>query len=269
MQNRVVITIPIHKDILSLNESISLKQCFSIFFNREIFLLAPVNLNIAQYVKLVPDINVIRVKSKWLSSIEMYNKFKLSNYFYSLFDSYEYILTYELDSFVFRDELDYWVEQGFDYIGAPWFEGWDKPNSTKLIGVGNSGFSLRKISTMKKAINEINFKPRDLVGFQKIKFKLYLKFFNIYKKIFNENILIQFAPSFNEDGFIFHTFKYLTFNFNISPEYQAIAFSFEVNPSYLYSLNRNTLPFGCHGWEKYEPKFWKPFIDEYSIKINT
>ena len=50
-------------------------------------------------------------------------------------------------------------------------------------------------------------------------------------------------------------------NGSIKPE-EAIAFSFELSPSYLYKLNGNYLPFGCHAWYKYEyENFWKQHIN--------
>ena len=30
------------------------------------------------------------------------------------------MLIYQLDAFVFQDDLAYWCQQNYDYIGAPW-----------------------------------------------------------------------------------------------------------------------------------------------------
>jgi hypothetical protein len=49
-------------------------------------------------------------------------------------------------------------------------------------------------------------------------------------------------------------------DFTIAPIETAIKFSFEAQPSLLYQMNSNVLPFGCHAWEKYEPEFWEPFV---------
>ena len=41
----------------------------------------------------------------------------------------------------------------------------------------------------------------------------------------------------------------------------ALKFAFEVNPSYLYDINNEKLPFGCHAFEKYEYNtFWQKHI---------
>lgn len=51
-------------------------------------------------------------------------------------------------------------------------------------------------------------------------------------------------------------------DFNIAPVEIALKFSFETTPKQLYKRNNEQLPFGCHAWEKYDPEFWKPFIQK-------
>lgn len=41
----------------------------------------------------------------------------------------------------------------------------------------------------------------------------------------------------------------------------ALKFAFEVNPSCLYYINNEKLPFGCHAFEKYEyDTFWQKHV---------
>ena len=67
--------------------------------------------------------------------------------FYNGFRKYKFMLVHQLDAYVFKDDLLYWTKQGYDYIGAPWFEGMDNAgtNASLLPEIGNGGFSLRKI----------------------------------------------------------------------------------------------------------------------------
>jgi len=51
---------------------------------------------------------------------------------------------------------------------------------------------------------------------------------------------------------------------NVPPIKEAIKFSFEVFPEYLYFLNNSELPFGCHDWFGYFNYF---FFKEY-IPLN-
>ena len=50
---------------------------------------------------------------------------KILPFLYERYAAYEFMFTYELDAFVFKDELEKWCEQGWDYIGAPWFDGYN------------------------------------------------------------------------------------------------------------------------------------------------
>ena len=199
-----VVVIPIHKENPSKYDLISFKQCFNILDRYDIKVVVPKGLNIEAYLKIISVLDVIEINPHWLSSIDKYNKLKLSNFFYDLFDDYKYLLTYELDAFIFKDNLEYWCLKGYDFIGAPWFYGHSEPSSTEIIGVGNSGFSLRKISSLKKAINSIYYESNDnrtigrkqklITKLKKIKFRV-----NIFKK---ENKSLQNSLHFNEDWFI-------------------------------------------------------------------
>lgn len=48
--------------------------------------------------------------------------------------------------------------------------------------------------------------------------------------------------------------------FKVPGMMEAGKFSFERNCQELYRLNYNQMPFGCHRWEQFDTKFWKPFI---------
>ena len=58
-----------------------------------------------------------------LQSVGTYNQMMVERDFYKRFVEYEYILIYQLDAFVFRDELEQFCDYGYDYIGAPWIKG--------------------------------------------------------------------------------------------------------------------------------------------------
>jgi hypothetical protein len=269
--NLCVVVIPIHSDNPSNEELISFKQCFNVLKKHSIKIIAPKGLNLDIYRQVVASIEVIEIDPIWQSSIEKYNKLKLSWFFYNLFREFDYLLTYELDAFVFKDEIEFWCEKKYDYIGAPWFLGYNLPLSNDFIGVGNSGFSLRKISSMRIAIRKIYFedgnynllpkKKRLSAKIERLRFYL-----NIFRK---ENRTIQKAMHFNEDWFVSFVIPKYIVDFNIAPINDAIKFSFEVQPSYLYELNNKNLPMGCHAWQKYDFEFWKPFIEDFGYKINA
>ena len=64
-----------------------------------------------------------------------------------------------------------------------------------------------------------------------------------------------------EDRFFGSTVPRLFEWFRNCPPEEAMQFSFEACPAHLFELNKHKLPMCCHAWEKYEPEFWKAFID--------
>ena len=241
MPKDLAVIIPVHKEKMNPYEQISFLQCVRILKHREIHLIIPESISSYEYQNLYPDLIIIKIQDSWFESLQGYNLFKLSNFFYTLFEEYNYILTYELDSYIFKDDLDYWMNLNIDYIGAPWFDGYNEPVSNNIIGVGNSGFSLRKRSRIHAAMKTYFNKPPIFFFRKKRDYDHQLKELNgIY-----------------EDWFIANRLS----NLNLAVVEQAIAFSFEVNPHYLFQKNKLNLPTGCHGWYKYEVNFWKPFIE--------
>jgi hypothetical protein len=98
----------------------------------------------------------------YFKSVFGYNRLMLTASFYERFSHSKFILIYQLDAYVFRDELLYWCSKDYDYIGAPWIttpnKGFKKvlslfdskkkkARSEIFYKVGNGGFSLRKVNT--------------------------------------------------------------------------------------------------------------------------
>lgn len=270
LKNICVVVIPIHTECPSEFELISFQQCFKILGNHSIKIVAPVGLNLAKYKYVVPVFEVVFIDPIWQSSIEKYNKLKLSQFFYKLFDDYQFLLTYELDAFVFKDELLFWCDKGYDYIGSPWFVGYNNPTN-EFLSVGNSGFSLRNIKSMQKAIKKVFIKENSYLYYsiaKKNKLLSTLVLWSNYLLIYlGENHTIQRSVHRNEDGFIAQVIAIEVENFKIASVEEAIPFGFEVKPKYLYHLNKNKLPMGCHGWWQYELEFWKPFIEDFGYII--
>ena len=97
--------------------------------------------------KISPNIKILKTDFDNLKPSE-YSKFLASNDFWDLLCG-EKILIYQEDSFIFKDNINDFLE--FDFIGAPFPKTEnDTPNS-----VGNGGLSLRSKSIMKEVINTI------------------------------------------------------------------------------------------------------------------
>lgn len=231
----VTIVIPIYKQFPAETELRSLKQCLTILASYPIAVVYPQGLSLEGYLPLLnqaQEVSFINLDPKHFTGVKSYSKLLVSKAFYQLFAEYAYLLIYQLDAWVFRDELSTWCRKGFDYIGAPWLS--EPPASQKkrsplrlsqllVRRVGNGGFSLRKVST------HIRWSR-----WTQILFLLLPK---------NEDLLWSLFVPLHK------------------PSYrEALCFAFEVEPRKSLQLTEGKLPFGCHGWEKYEKDFWHSFI---------
>lgn len=271
-KNKVVIIIPIYKKEMTKTEKASLLQCLKVLGNYDIKFICPNSLDTKNYEieleKWEINANFIRFEDKHFNSLSSYSKFMLKKDLYKKISTYEFMLIYQLDAWVFEDKLEYWCEQNFDYIGAPWFEKYDlSTKDTPMMDVaGNGGFSLRKIDSIlkvlesnyhlsfKEFLNKVkkNKKISSIINFPifLIKYLLYLQS-NFFERttIFEDVVFVKYGPIFLKD-------------FKVAEPKVALQFSFEVNPSLLYEMNNQQLPFGCHAFEKYEYEtFWKNFIN--------
>ena len=273
--NKVCVVIPIHSPNPSAYELIAFAQCFKILNLHPIKVIAPEGISLTNYQQVVPDFETIFIHPKWQASLLNYNKLKLSKFFYKLFRNYEFLLTYELDAFVFRDELAYWCKSGYDYIGAPFFEGYGNATTgSKLMSVGNSGFSLRKVKAFEKMLrssplitplltpSELKYDWPQLVrGLSKVPVRF-------FKRHFQENVIIQEKDFLLEDTYLLQVNDQLGKNkLHIAPIQEAVKFSFELRPEYLFTLNNEQLPTGCHAWVKHNFEFWKPHIRSFGYSV--
>lgn len=256
-----IIVIPIHKSIPTEDELLSLRQCASVLKKHPICIVYPDGLDVSQYIAVLSDADTIvfveRFQQQFFDGIKGYNLLMLDRRFYERFAEYKYMLIYQLDAWVFRDELNKWCSKGYDYIGAPWIEGSD---NMQLAGVGNGGFSLRRVQhfidvlsykgPVRKA-SQLNLPPT-------LKNKIYKFFYSLGYQ--NTISYYKKDPTLYEDIFLSIFLSNTKLRAKMPSPQEAALFAFEKHPSFLYSKT-NKLPFGCHAWRKYEyESFWNNYL---------
>lgn len=229
-KKKVAVVIPMYSETLKKQEVIALKQAQRIFDKYDIAVISSNEIP-------VEEKNITRIErfdADFFTSVNAYNRLMLSPDFYRRFENYEYILIYQLDAFVFSDQLLRFCEMGYDYIGAPWLYGMFNyvDASHYLWYVGNGGLSLRKVTSFIRVLED----RKPLQG----------------EQIKNEDLF--FSSIVDE-------------NFRIAPKEVALQFSFERQVQKCFQLNHNQLPFGCHAWERYDLEFWKPYIEQSGYKV--
>jgi hypothetical protein len=242
---RVCIVIPVYKERPSDNDIISLTQCRKILGEFDIFFVCPEGLNTIEYNKLIPERRELLFEKKFFTDVKAYSSLCKKALFYKQFLEYEYILIYQTDCFVFRNELIFWCDKGYDFIGPPWInKDWMNGMAKNLRMpflkdwfnlVGNGGFSLRR--TRK---------------------------FYVFAKIY---FLLAWLTNFNEDIFWANFPRVFPPRFKIAAFNDALTFGFEEEPEMCYHKNNETLPFGCHAWEKHGYSFWKVKFREFGYEI--
>jgi hypothetical protein len=250
----VSVIIPLYSAQLSELELKSLAQAYQVLRAYPLIIVKPESLDVSDILRAFPGISVCSFADACFKGIEGYNRLMLSSFFYKRFLESEYILIYQLDAFVFRDELPEWCAKDYDYIGAPWLEKpvyrwplisacryrlhqWKirrgKLSKQSLYNkVGNGGFSLRKTASHYRAIQ-------------------------IHEESIAYFLAQKHSHFFHED--VFWATQVPEFHY---PEVrEALRFSFDKYPAYCYRLNEKQLPFGCHAWYKRKMKhFWRPII---------
>jgi hypothetical protein len=265
---KVTIVVPIYKSELNQLELSSLKQVISVLGHFPITFVTYPNLDVKAYKEICGQkkVDLSYFDKRFFGNVWDYNKLLISKEFYTRFLSSEYILIYQLDAWVFRDELLEWCNKGYDYIGAPLYEGFGKAKEDSgFLGVGNGGLSLRKVKSYIKVLNSFAF----IRSFKELKEKKYRE--GKTSKIQRIKLFLEYATAnntfhlfndydYNEDTFwgviVSKKFKWFT----VPDELTASRFSMELKAPFLYRTNKNTLPFGCHAWEKYHQDFWCEFI---------
>ena len=257
----IVVVVPIYLPVISSMEMIALKQCFAVLGNYDIVLVVPESLDCSIYEKNFPLVKIMVFHNRYFESLRAYNKLVLDESFYARFATYEYMLIYQLDAYVFKDELLMWANRGYDYIGAPWLPAERKDlrwtararlyiqrsmgfivsrkrvfqENDLFYLVGNGGFSLRRIGKM-------------------------LEVTHFYKDKIDE-LLDDGLPFYPEDVLLLLEVggKYILRR----PSYRvAMKFAMEHNPWWAYRQNNNQLPFGCHNWyDEQALPFWSQFIN--------
>lgn len=271
MRNTVAIAIPVWKKNLTENEKISFNQACGLLKEFTFILVSYRALDIDTYTNIL-DAKGIHYKVKYFNQryfkdVNSYSLLMLSLGFYTRFLFYNYLLIYQVDCFVFRDELRYWVNKEYSYIGAPWVKGYTNPDNaeTKVLGVGNGGFSLRRISHHIKALIIYNLKHKKHLIWKLIYERnetnsISQELMEFIKGLLFQNAFEKREWDFNEDYF-WGMIAEPSFNWFTVPDWKTAAkFSMEAKPRYFFDMNNHKLPFGCHAWWRYDFAFWMPHI---------
>lgn len=251
----VKIVIPLYRATLKPEEEQALENNLHVLSKWPVAFIKPEGLDISNITRKYPQAEIIEVSDEWLGTkngIAGYNAMMMSADFYRLFSDCEFILICHTDAWIFRDELDQWIEKPVDHVAAPWIA-WplysyfpfkqimairrfltpkaERVRSDTYGHIGNGGLSLRRVTAFINACEQ-----HHAAAERSIQAK---------KSLYNEDVF--FALDCTE--------------LRVPTVEEAMHFAFDVKPPVCYRLIGKQLPMGCHGYMHRSRKgFWKKFI---------
>lgn len=259
-----VVAIPIYKTELSAAEALSIARTVDVLGHHTLYFIGPARLSAyldALCHRYGPRVGFKTFDDRFFSGIAGYNSLMRSVDFYRSFSNHSYLLIAQTDALVVSDQLNHWCERGYSYIGAPWFVGGSEPRQPlEFFGVGNGGFSLRKLSDCLRVLST----PRRIPNFLKSRSNGNTGIRSLPRRLKHEwwfayNVEPLF-PSSNEDFFWGMLVPAVFPFFRVPKPEIALGFAFEVEPRLLYAMNQHELPFGCHAWERCDRGFWEEVL---------
>ena len=259
MRDECVILIPVYKKEMSELELLSFKQALKVFV-RPVVLYGPDNLDYSVYIDTAREngreVDIKTFDGKFFESVKDYNDLCLISEFYKSFNSYEYMLLYQLDAYVFEDRLNYYMAKNYSFVGAPCFEGLSKAVDTVFTGHLNGGLSLRRIDDF----IDVCDKACSFKGVLRLIGGSYLEYRDFVKYILYKLGRYAHLPFKWEDMFFSFGAKILKSDFRLADYEDARSFSFDFLPELLYK-EAGKLPMGCHAFDrKANIGFWKDII---------
>lgn len=228
MTHDCAVVIPIYKKP-SYAEKLALEVGSQILSRYHHYIVMPEGLDYCY-----TNYSVVHLPDCYFVSVNAYARLLTEPLFYSLFNTYDYILIYQLDCLVFNDSLAEFCSLGLDYI-APLIlarkDGfWP---ATDIVGVG--GFSLRKVQSFLKVLDLLE-RPD----------------FSQEATAKNDRINRNGA----EDMFWGLAAPAIDPLFKVASPACALAFGFEGDPQKSFVRSGEKQPFGCHHWNNTRFLIW-------------
>lgn len=256
IENAVIVVIPLYTTQLAESDRLSLERTIALLGHHPVAIVCPDGLDLSPLDSVLRPASprIERFAPACFEGIEGYNRMMLSPDFYARFTGFEFLLLCQTDVFVFEDRLTFWCGKGYDYVGAPWIGSprtvfnrllFQVRNAVKrrkrseehLFKVGNGGFSLRRVATMLRIVEE-----------QRADIEHALKHPNRHRHHI-EDVYISLLAPLKLPGMKIPGYE------------EAIDFCIDRKPEIALEINGGQLPFACHGFNKPKVRrFWEGVI---------
>ena len=268
MNTNCAIIIPIYQNILKEHEIISLTRCIEVLGKKyDIIFLKHDEVDIFKILSTYniefnnSYIDYINYDKTYFNSVTSFNNILIHGNFYNLMESYnkyKYVLLYELDGFVFYDNLQYWIDKDYDYIGSFSFEMFDNclDNDTNINFTNVQNIVLNNLENNNLNNNYANHKyhMNGGVSLRKISY-----FIEASKYIYGRDI----SANLWED-ILFSLYSKINVKFPVPLETFDFCWSYRYSIS--YNINNFKLPMFLH-YYNYEPFYYNICKKKFNNKI--
>jgi len=230
------VLIPIYKTTLDADELFSVQASLANLQGYDIYWVSPDDLDLSFYNAHFGVISRKGFPAEYFQNIAGYNKLLTSSFFYKAFSDYDFSLICQPDAVVIKPELSKWLSMPYDYVGAPWPNGFSLKIKTKKIHlpegitctafVGNGGLSLRRNQACIELLEEF------------------------------DDVAEEWRNHGHAEDLFFGFMATISSKFSVPSLGLAAKFSHDVDPVYLHQLTNGATPFGCHAWCKYDKDHW-------------
>jgi hypothetical protein len=257
--------------VIPVFEKIDLEEVFSTLDNcknklpkSRVVLVGPRGFESSRF-----DADFVELNSQDFTSRESYSRLLISRRFFSSFDDERAFVICQVDGFILMDQRSRWCRTKYEYVGAPFFRSRSNPRAG-FLGVGNGGFSLRRVGAALRVLESQRMPPyrtalapeRWMPDLAVLPFpRRFRKAIRVIREARRGVDWYTSHYSLNEDKFWSFRARLFDPSFRIAPVETALEFAFECFPRHCYELNGRRLPFGCHAWAKHDREFWEQFID--------
>jgi len=258
-KHRIEVVIPVYDPAPDEWIIAALKNNVAVLKRHPVCFVAPESLDMDVYLSIAPQARCVRVADDSLGvgrGYKGYNRMLTSAGFYAAFCDMDYVLICHPDAWVFRDEVDFWLDRGYDLVAPPWlakrvYRTWlfkvalafvqhvlrrkSELRYRLFCRIGNGGLSLRRVD----AFIEVSKKYEREIG-------------AFIEAGGNEDVVWAFATELSKPHWR-----------------EAAQFGLDVKPAYGYRVNGHRLPMGCHGFlHGHRAGFWSEFIPGLSQYID-
>lgn len=231
---------PTRLDILSLKSLSNLQD----LTDYDIVFITPEGLDTTNWNAILEqETKCIEFPSSCFLSTISYSSLLCSYDFWKMFSNYEYVLIYQTDGYCLGGKLSDFIEDGYDYIGAPIVA----PNARwfNVPAVGNGGVSLRNVSIMME-VTDLDGEfmqecKEDIAKHNKCNGNMYAIYEDLY--------FAQLVP--------------MLWEFKKAPAGRAFEFSWDMNTDVVYEMTNHKLPVFCHAFDK-NIRFWQNHIEVFN-----